>query len=269
MCSQLKKYKRLIIVSIIVFVIIIGVIYLLNLPPKNKEEKINVNDVTVVKDSKDPNIRDLYHQLNPEEGILFDLMGTDINKKYYAYYYRENELDFASFDDTLKTYLTINSVDYKTYPKNNNCYKIKNDDLNIIYHKIFKTDKDLSLNTISNGNPRIDKGDNDICIYDRDNVTYSKTVDTYFVNAVYQGNKLIIYERVAFINIIGDNIEFYSDVDMKNKIYTLVRQNTDLDFINNSNVVSNVLLKYQQNFNIYTYTLIKDGEYYKFDSISL
>ena len=42
MCSQLKKYKRLIIVSIIVFVIIIGVIYLLNLPPKNKEEKINV-----------------------------------------------------------------------------------------------------------------------------------------------------------------------------------------------------------------------------------
>ena len=68
MCGQLKKYKRLIIVSIIVFVIIIGVIYLLNLPPKNKEEKINVNDVTVVKDSKDPNVRDLYHQLNPEEG---------------------------------------------------------------------------------------------------------------------------------------------------------------------------------------------------------
>ena len=55
---------------------------------------------------------------------------------------------------------------------------------------------------------------------------------------------------------------------MKDLVYKLkITDKLDRSFINNENVVSNVLLKYQDDFDLYEYTYVKGVDSYYFESI--
>lgn len=262
---MIKKNIKLIIISLIILIIITIGIYLLSYS-KNSTNKIDSTKVSTINDNNDPTIRDIYHQFNPEEGILFNIIGSNNSNKYYSYYYKNNKLNYKDLDDIIKTYLTIQSIDYKNYPLENNCYNIGIQDLNITYSKLFP-DNNLNIQTLNKSNPNIELTKESICIEDNITNNYNKTIDTQFVNATYQNNQLIIYERVAFINITDNNIEFYSDYNMKNKVYSIEKTAIDLSFINNQNIVSNVLINNKNKFNIYTYTFDKNKDHYNFKSI--
>ena len=262
---MIKKNINLIIIGIIILVIIsIGIYSLSN--TKTEPKKVNLTETATFNDNEDSTIRDLYHQFNPEEGILFNIIGSNSSKDYYAYYYRKNKTEYDSLDNILKTYLTIQSMDYQNKPLDtkNNCYKISLEDLKMTNSKIFPNDIDFEIQTLNNDNPQIDINQDSICIYDNIKNNYTQVVDTIFVNAVYQGDQLIIYERVAFVNITEDNIKFYSDYNMKNEVATVDKNSTDLSFINNLNIVSNVLVNNKNKFNIYSYIFEKEDSHYKF-----
>lgn len=262
-----KKNIKLIISSSIIFILIITYIWLISIN-KIEDKNINTYEVSNIKDSNDPIIRDIYHQFNPEEDILFNLIGSGKDNNYYAYYYKNDKITFNELDNVVKTYLTIHSIDYKNAPVdlNKNCYQVKSNDLKIAYEKIFNQNNFKLDNTVNN--PKLEINNEDICIYDTNTSDYNYTLDTLFVNAAYQDNELLIYERVAFIKLDDNNLEFYSDYDMKNLIYKANRSETELSFLNNLNIVSNVLIRYQEKFNIYKYTFEKNNEHYYFKSIN-
>ena len=262
-----KKDIKLIIISSIIFILIITYMWLLS-QNKVEEKNINLYEVSNINDSDDPQIRDVYHQYNPEDNILFNLIGSGIDNNYYAYYYKKDKTTYQELDNTIKTYLTIHSYDYKNSPINQskNCYEVKIEDINITYEKLFNNNNFIIDNSINN--PKIDINNENICIYEETTNSYNYTLDTLFVNAAYQDNELLIYEHVAFIKINNNDIEFYSDYEMKNLIYKAKRNELDTSFLNNTNIVSNILMKYQEKFNIYTYTFEKKGEHFIFKSIN-
>lgn len=262
-----KKNIKLITATMIILIIVFISTWLVS-NNKTEDKNINIYETSVVNDNSDPVIRDVYHQFNSEDDILFNLLGSGNNKNYYGYYYKDDKVTFKELDNVIKTYLTIHSYDYKNAPVNSekNCYQIKKEDLNITYEKIFNK-KDFKIDNSLN-NPKIDEDDTNICVYDNSSNDYTYTLDTLYINATYQNDELLIYERVAFIKLDDNNIEFYSDYDMKNLIYKASRSELDLSFINNLNVVSNVIMKYQEKFDIYTYTFVKNGEHHYFDNIS-
>ena len=93
-------------------------------------------------------------------------------------------------------------------------------------------------------------------------------IATYFVNAVVDGDKIKIYERVAFIKLGNDYLYFYKDYNMNDLVYKLkVTYNLDQSFINNESIVSNVLLKYQDEFDLYEYNYVKGEDSYYIESI--
>ncbi len=262
---MIKKNINLIIIGIIILVIIsIGIYSLSN--TKTEPKKVNLTETATFNDNEDSTIRDLYHQFNPEEGILFNIIGSNSSKDYYAYYYRKNKTEYDSLDNILKTYLTIQSMDYQNQPLDpqNNCYKINLEDLKMTNSKLFPNDIDFEIQTLNNDNPQIDINQDSICIHDNIKNNYTQVVDTIFVNAVYQGDQLIIYERVAFINITEDDIKFYSDYNMENEVAVVDKDSIDLSFINNLNIVSNVLVNNKNKFNIYSYIFEKEDSHYKF-----
>ena len=262
-----KKNIKLIIISTIIFILI--AIYIWSTSRNKTEDKnINIYEVSTIKDNKDPVIRDIYHQFNPEDDILFNILGSGNDKDHYAYYYKNDEVNINELDNTIKTYLTIHSYDYKNafIDKTKNCYQVKLSDLNTTYEKLFNKNN-FQIDTNIN-NPKIEVNNENTCIYDSNTNDYKYTLDTLLVNAAYQENELLIYERVAFIKLDNNNIEFYSDYDMKNIIYKANRSEIELSFLNNLNIVSNVLLRYQEKFDIYTYTFEKNGEYYYLKSIN-
>lgn len=262
---MIKKNINLIIIGIIILVIIsIGIYSLSN--TKTEPKKVNLTETATFNDNEDSTIRDLYHQFNPEEGILFNIIGSNSSKDYYAYYYRKNKTEYDSLDNILKTYLTIQSMDYQNKPLDtqNNCYKINLEDLKMTNSKLFPNDIDFEIQTLNNDNPQIDINQDSICIHDNIKNNYTQVVDTFFVNAVYQGDQLIIYERVAFINITEDDIKFYSDYNMENEVAVVDKDSIDLSFINNLNIVSNVLVNNKNKFNIYSYIFEKEDSHYKF-----
>ena len=127
---MIKKNINLIIIGIIILIIIsIGIYSLSN--TKTEPKKVNLTETTTFNDNEDSTIRDLYHQFNPEEGILFNIIGSNSSKDYFAYYYRKTKTEYDSLDNILKTYLTIQSMDYQNQPLDtqNNCYKISLEDL--------------------------------------------------------------------------------------------------------------------------------------------
>ena len=262
---MIKKNINLIIIGIIILIIIsIGIYSLSN--TKTEPKKVNLTETATFNDNEDSTIRDLYHQFNPEEGILFNIIGSNSSKDYYAYYYRKNKTEYDSLDNILKTYLTIQSMDYQNQPLDpqNNCYKINLEDLKMTNSKLFPNDIDFEIQTLNNDNPQIDINQDSICIHDNIKNNYTQVVDTFFVNAVYQGDQLIIYERVAFINITEDDIKFYSDYNMENEVAVVDKDSIDLSFINNLNIVSNVLVNNKNKFNIYSYIFEKEDSHYKF-----
>ncbi len=262
-----KKNIKLIIISTIIFILITTCIWLVS---KNKVEdkNINVYEVSNINDNKDPVIRDIYHQFNPEDDILFNLIGSGNDINHYAYYYKNDKITKEQLDNTIKTFLTIHSFDYKNAPidKVKNCYQVKISDLNITYEKLFnKTNFQIDKQIT---NPQLEINNNTVCIHDYNAIDYNYVLDTLYINATYQENELLIYERVAFIKLEDSNIEFYSDYDMKNLIYKANRSEIELSFLNNLNIVSNVLVRYQEKFDIYTYTFEKNNGNYYFKSIS-
>ncbi|MEE3343333.1 MAG: hypothetical protein VZS44_04500 [Bacilli bacterium] len=262
-----KKNIKLTIATIITIIIIFIATWLVS-NKKVEEKDINVFETRQIADNNDPVIRDIYHQFNPEEDILFYLLGSGKDKKYYGYYYQKDKVSFNELDDVVKTYLTINSFDYKNAPVNSqkNCYQVKKEDLNITFEKLFNQSYLKIDNSIDR--PKIDDDGNNICIYDNNPSDYIYTLDTSYINATYQDNQLIIYEKVAFIKLNENNLEFYSDYEMQDLIYKANRTELDLSFLNNLNITSNVLTKYQDKFNIYTYTFTKNEEHYYFESVS-
>ncbi|MBR3162421.1 MAG: hypothetical protein IKF19_06805 [Bacilli bacterium] len=262
-----KKNTKLIITSIIIFIIIIICLWLIS---KNRIEEKNINlyDVSNINDHDNPIIRDTYHQFNPEDDILFNILGSGNNKEFYAYYYKNDKVTSEELNEIIKTYLTIHSFDYKNslVDTNKNCYQVKINDLNITYEKLFDDNKFKVSNSLNN--PKIEINNDNVCIYDTITNNYIYTLDTLFVNAAFQDDELLIYERVAFIKIDENNLEFYSDYDMNNLIYKINKSDIDANFLNNPNVVSNILIKYQEKFNIYIYTFEKNNTHYVFKSVN-
>ena len=263
-----KKNIKLIIVTIITFIVLVIIIWLIA-QNKTTAKTIETNDISNINDSSDPIIRDIYHQFNPEDDILFNILGSGSNKETYAYYYKQDKITYESLSNEIKNYLTIHSFDYKnsSINKEKNCYEVKIKDLKATYKKIFNKDE-LNLTNLD-FSPKVELINKDnVCIYDDIETNYKYTLDTMLVNAAYQDNELLIYERVAFINITNDFVEFYSDYNMENLVYKELKKDINLSFLNNLNIVSNALTKYQDKFNIYTYTFTKNNNNYYFKSIT-
>lgn len=261
-----KKNIKLVIIIVVIFGLIITYLWLL---ARNsvKDKNINIYEVSNVNDSNDPVVRDVYHQFNPEDGILFNILGSGRDKLYYGFYYKGGKFGVSDLDDVVKTYLTVHSYDYKnsSVNTNKNCYEVNINDLNITYEKLFNNNSFVINNSLDN--IRMDVDMNNVCIYDGAVNNYNYALDTMFVNGFYQDDQLLIYERVAFIRILENEMEFYTDYDMKNLVYKLKKSDINTSFLNNTNIVSNILLKYQDKFNIYTYTFAKNDDYYTFVSV--
>ena len=141
-------------------------------------------------------------------------------------------------------------------------------DYEVIYDKLFGSD-DYDINFDESFKPRVYVDSDSICITDRDiNNGYDKIVDTYMVNAIKEDEYITIYERVAFIKIDKNYLYFYSDYDMNNLVYKLDNKDIlDKSFINDSSIVSNVLIEYQKEFDLYEYTYKKGTDTYYLESI--
>ena len=111
-------------------------------------------------------------------------------------------------------------------------------------------------------------GDN-LCIgelYRGSDLSY--TYDTYLVGVINDEDNIIISERVVFIEIKDDYYYFYRDYEMTDLVYKLENtSDVDVSFINNSEVVSNVLLEFQNELDIYEYTYVKGVDTYYLESI--
>ena len=89
-----------------------------------------------------------------------------------------------------------------------------------------------------------------------------------YVRICNEDDYIKIYERVAFIKLDKKNLYFYKDYSMKDLVYKLkVNDDVDTSFINDSSIVSNVLLKYQDDFDLYEYVYKKGVDTYHFESI--
>ena len=266
---MIKNNFKIIIVALILFVLIIIFMWLLSINIED-DKNINLYEVSNVNDSKDPVVRDIYHQFNPEDDILFNIFGSGTNNdsEYFAYYYKNGKITLNQLDNVAKTYLTIHSYDYRnsSVNVNNNCYEVSVDDLSVTYGKLFDENNLLIDNSFKN--IKLDYDGKKVCIYDSVLDEYTYTLDTMFVNATYQENELLIYERVMFIKVDDVNMEFYSDYEMNDLVYKGKRSDINFSFVNNLNIVSNVLINYQDKFDIYTYTFEKKGEHYYFKNIS-
>ena len=263
-----KKNIKLVIVTIITFIILVIIIWLLA-QNKTTAKTMETNEISNINDNNDPIIRDIYHQFNPEDDILFNILGSGNDKETYAYYYKQDKMTYEYLSNEIKNYLTIHSYDYKnsSINKERNCYQVKIKDLEETYKKLFNKNEFKLTN--SDYSPKVELINNDTaCIYDSINTNYKYTLDTLLVNATYQDDELIIYERVAFIKITNDFVEFYSDYNMENLIYKELKKDINLSFLNNLNIVSNALTKFQDKFNIYTYTFTKNSNNYYFKSIT-
>ena len=265
--KKIKKYIPLVAICFLVFIgIIIGFrkrSFSLNEKPK-KLNKVSFNyqvqdDIGMM----------LYHRFHPEDDLLFGIIGSDHLKDYYAYYYKNNKLTSQDFPSFLKNMILIHDADYKTgeYNEDEHCYRMSYDNFRVIYDKLFGSN-DLEFTFDENISPKVIQKENELCIEEQQVYDYKKTIDTYLVNIVRLDNKIIIYERVAFIKVTDQYIEFYNDYNMKNRIYKLDKKNVDMSFIHDSKIVSNVLLKYQNKFPLYQYTYVQGEDTYHLESIS-
>ena len=263
-----KNIIKYIIIGVIILVVFVLLIMLLSGGDKRKELDLNKTSSNYVVD--DSEIMNLYNRFNPERELMFNLVGSDTNEDYYGFYYRDDKTTYEEFDNNLKNTILINDADYKTleYDSSRRCYYMSLSDYEVIYDKLFGSD-DYDINFDESFKPRVYVDSDSICITDRDiNNGYDKIVDTYMVNAIKEDGKIIIYERVAFIKIDKNYLYFYSDYDMNNLVYKLDNKDIlDKSFINDSSIVSNVLIEYQKEFDLYEYTYKKGTDTYYLESI--
>ena len=261
------KKQDLIKFGIIGFVILVIFILIIVVLDNNKyDSNIKLNGVSKNYVVDDDIVMLLYNRYNPENELLFDLVGSNRNDSY-AYYYKNKKVSYNDLSSEIKNMILLNDADYKsgTYDDKRKCYYMSKDSFKVIYKKLFgHEDYDLSkfsLNVSDDGN--------NLCIGIKDNNEYTKMIDTYMVNAVRDGKYINIYEKVAFIKIDNNYLYFYRDYKMKELVYKIkIDDKLDKSFINNYSVVSNVLLKYQDEFDLYEYTYVEGEDSYYLESIS-
>lgn len=263
-----KNRNKLIIIFISIIILIIIALVLINFNKDNNSVKLDNKNVSNNLTPNDEMINFLYERYQVEDNLKFQIAGSNTYNDY-AFYYKKNKVTFNDFSDIYKSYILLDLMNYQyDYDEEKNCYYYSLDEFKNIYEKYYGKVDDFNIDTNEEYQPHFYLSNNSICISrEEPHHNYNKTVDTYFVNGVYQNDKIIIYERVAFIKIKNNVLEFYQDYNMKNLIYTLEKENIDLGFINNSKIVSNVLINYQDKFPIYKYTYIKGENTYYLESI--
>ena len=265
-----KDYVKYGIIGIVILIIIGICIWLLS-RGKIEDNKDSYDKVTTLEEIEDATVRDIYHQFNPEEGILFDIIGSNGYGDLYGYYYSKDIIKYEDLSNVLKSFLALHSYDYKNSSmyEDKECYEVDLDRLKNTYGKIFKGNDDFKFEYLEDKNPRIEVNDNIACISDNTSNDYTLVVDTYFDGLMNEDDnkKFVIREKVAFITMDDKKIYYYSDYDMKNLVYSMDKSSVDTSFIGDADMVSNVLVKYKDKFNSYNYTFVSDGEHYTFESI--
>lgn len=267
-----KNIVRIIIAGIIAFIILIIVLLLFS---RTKDGRLlDLYKTSWGNEAKDEMVGFLYDRYQVEDGYKFFLVGSDMNhdvEDTYGLYYRERKTIFEEFSSIYKSYILLDLMNYDThgYDDKRSCYFYSLDEFKDAYLKYYGVIDDFKIDTDDRYSPRFYLDNDKICITkDVEGKQYSKAIDTYFVNGIYKDNEIIIYERVAFVKI-GDNfIDFYGDYSMKDKVYSLDKSKTDLSFIHNSKIVSNVLMQYRDKFPIYEYHYKKGESTYYLESIS-
>jgi len=262
--ENLIKYIIVGSMILIIFVVIIGW-----LGKNSSNSRIDLYSVSKNYSVDNEMIMGLYNRYNPENELLFNIIGSD-HTEMYAYYYKKDKTAYKDLNNNIKSVILFNDADYKSgeYDSKRNCYYMSVNSYKAIYKKLYGYD-DYDIKFSEDFEPRVYVDGDNLCIGSKDNVLYSKVIDTYMVNAVMEDKNIIIYERVAFIKVDKDILYFYKDYNMTNLVYALkVTKDLDTSFINNSNIVSNVLLKYQDKFDLYEYTFLEGEDSYYFESIS-
>lgn len=260
-----KKIKVIITIAICLIIIVLILLFAFY----NKDSKVNskLYGTSFNYKLEDEEGMKLYNRYQIEDGILFNFVGSNMYDNYYGYFYKD---DLNLLPNFLKNIVLIKEVDHGgwDYDIDNMCYKLSLDSYKKLYNNLYGDDEfDFSVD--DNLKEKIMVDDNNICISDVLELDYTKTIDTYLVNIVRLNNKIVIYERVLFIDIKKDYLYFYKDLEMKELIYKLdINDKLDYSFINNSEVVSNVLLEYQDELDIYEYTYAKGEDEYYLENIS-
>ncbi len=251
-------------ISIVIGFILLFVIVLNSFSNKDKKVDNTLYEASFNYKTKDEEGMTLYNQYHPEDGLLFDFVGSDMYD-YYGEFYKGT---VEKLSDFIKHVIFIKNADYGSweYDMDRMCYKLSLNDYKALYQEFYGNDyTDISVDDGLKDKIIIDDS---ICISDNIQKSYTKTIDTYLVNIARLDNKIIIYERVAFVKIGDKKIEFYKDYSMEEKVYQLDKDKVDISFINESSVVSNVLLEYQDEFPLYQYTYVKGEDTYYLESIS-
>lgn len=269
----MKIDKKFWIILGIFVVLLIFIIASFGKNDKNNIKKLDMNKTSINYSVKDDTIQFLYDRYHPENGLKFFIAGSNlVSNDNYAFYYKKDKVDYKDFPSIYKNYILLEVMNYKDHPldEERNCYLYSLKEFENAYQKYFGSLDGFEIEVSEEFSPRFYLDEENICISNSDEIhigSYEKAVDTYMVNAIYQGDKIIIYERVAFIKIKDDVLEFYRDFDMNNLIYSLDRDNIESVFLNSSQVVSNVLVNFQDEFPMYQYTYVKGESTYYLESI--
>ena len=263
---KINKY----VVIIVVYLIIMGIILFIFTREEEKEEvdwrlyKVSPN--YVLDDSEE---LVLYNQFQVEERLLFNLVGSDGIKDYYGYFYKDDGFYLSEESSFIKNVILINNVDYGSweYDMDNMCYRLSLAEYRTLYKNFYGSEIE-EINFDIEFVPAVYIDDSSICISDIKNTQYSKVIDTYLVDVEKSDEKIIIYEKVIFIDIEEDYLYFYKDSKQKELLCKLLTDiEIDTSFISNSEVVSNVLLEYKDKLDTYKYTYVKGVDTYYLESI--
>ena len=264
-----KDLMKIILIGTVILSIFVLIIVLLG-NNKNGNNDIKLNEVSSNYVVDDDIVMNLYYRFNPEDELLFNVVGNNSSKDNFAYYYRSDKLTYDELNDDIKNTILLNDADYESgeYDLDRKCYYMTESSFKAIYKKLFGYD-DYNLVFDESFNPKVYLDSENLCIGTKENKDYTEVVDTYMVNAIRKDIYITVYERVAFINIDDDYLYFYKDYEMKDLVYKLKNSDKlDLSFINNSKIVSNVLLKYQDEFILYEYAYIEGEDSYYLESIA-
>lgn len=262
----MMNQKRLVILGCIIVIIILFLAFL-GMQGKNNSSKLDLYQVSNNYRVDDEMVMYLYDKYQVEDGLKFALIGSDIfSQEEYGLYYKSKKMTFKQFPHLLKHIILLNDINYQEdgYDEERQCFLYSMEEYKNLYQKNYGSLEDFNLKDVD----EIEEVEDKICIHELSGRgPYQFSLDTYFVNWFLQDDEIIIYERVAFIKITDTALEFYSDYKRKKHVYSLDKDKSDITFINNSKVVSNVLLKYQSKFPIYQYTYVKGKDTYYLESI--
>ena len=262
--------KRVVIGILIFFVVIIFILLFDKYNSKvviDEEKLLGVSNNNYIEDSR---TRNLYNKYNGEDELKFHIIGNNSSDEY-ALYYRKDKVTFDDFSNILKNYILLDTFTYyeSGYDNENDCFLYPLETYKDIYRKNYGSLKGFSFEGVKT----IKVLEDNLCISDMsdksDNSNYDVFYDTFVVNTIKDNDIITIYERVIFIEKKGNSYYFYKDYEMKDLVYKLKNgDKLDTSFINNSKIVSNVLLEYQDKLDIYEYTYVKGVDTFYLESVN-